>query len=275
MNAIRLLTAAGLGIAAAALIGAAPLTAAADAADAAAATKASAAKPKAAKAAPAKVAVDAEALAAVSGMAAYLHTLRSYKVVTATQRDEVDIFGQLLTFGGETTYKVRTPDAFVIDVIEDNQAREYIYDGSSVIVFAPRMGFYAKFAAPSTIRETLDLASTKYAVTVPLDDLFTWNSGDTNHKNLTSAHVVGPAKVAGKDTMQYAFRQPGIDWQIWIATGDRPLPLRVEIVASDDPARPRFEAELAWDTAVTFTADTFAFTPPADAKQIPIRSVAR
>ena len=85
-------------------------------------------------------------------MAAYLHTLQTYKVVTATQRDEVDTFGQLLTFGGETTYKVRTPDAFVIDVVEDNQARQYIYDGNSVIVFAPRIGFYAKFAAPSTIR---------------------------------------------------------------------------------------------------------------------------
>ena len=110
---------------------------------------------------------------------------------------------------------------------------------------------------------------------MPLDDLFTWDRGESDHKNLTSAHVVGPAKVAGRDTMQYAFRQPGIDWQIWIATGDKPLPLRVEIVASDDPARPRFEAELTWDTAVTFAADTFAFTPPANAKQIPIRSVAR
>ena len=110
---------------------------------------------------------------------------------------------------------------------------------------------------------------------MPLDDLFTWDRGESDHTNLTSAHVVGPAKVAGRDTMQYAFRQPGIDWQIWIATGDKPLPLRVEIVASDDPARPRFEAELTWDTAVTFAADTFAFTPPTNAKLIPIRSVAR
>ena len=94
-------------------------------------------------------------------MAAYLHTLQTYKVVTATQRDEVDSFGQLLTFGGETTYKVRTPDAFVIDVVEDNQARQYIYDGNSVIVFAPRIGFYAKFSAPSTIRQTLDLAQSE------------------------------------------------------------------------------------------------------------------
>jgi hypothetical protein len=276
MSVMRLIVVACVGVGAAPLITAAPLAATAAAPDAATApAKAPAGKPKGAKAAPAKATVDAEALTAMSRMAAYLHTLRTFKVVTATQRDEVDKFGQLLTFGGETTYKVKAPDAFVIDVVEDHKAREYIYDGNSMIVFAPRIGYYAKFPAPATIRETLDLAYAKYGFTVPLDDLFSWNRGDAEHKNLTSAHVVGPAKVAGQDTMQYAFRQPGIDWQIWIATGDKPLPLKVLIVASTDPARPQFEADLTWDTAATFDADTFAFMPPASAKLITIRSIAR
>ena len=73
----------------------------------------------------------------------------------------------------------------------------------------------------------------------------------------------------------FAFRQPGVDWQIWIAKGEKPAPLRVVIVASDDPARPQFEADLTWDTAPQFAADTFMFTPPANAKAIPIVSAAR
>jgi hypothetical protein len=276
MNVMRWIVAASVGVGAAALIAGAPLAATAAAPDAvAASSKAPAAKPKGARAARAKATVDAEALTAMSRMATYLRTLRTYKVVTATQRNEVDKFGQLLTFGGETTYKVKIPDAFVIDVVEDNKARQYIYDGSSVTIFAPRVGYYAKFPAPATIRETLDLAYAKYGVTVPLDDLFSWDRGDTEHKNLTSAHVVGPAKVGGQDTMQYAFRQPGIDWQIWIATGDKPLPLKVVIVASTDPARPQFEADLTWDTAATLPTETFAFMPPASAKLITIRSIAR
>ena len=277
MNVIRVIVVACIGVGAATLIAGAALAATAATPDTPTKpAKAAVAKPKVAKTAPAKATVDPEALAAMSRMATYLHTLQSYKVVTATQRDEVDDFGQLLTFGGETTYKVKSPDAFVIDVVEDSKAREYIYDGNSVTIFAPRIGYYAKFPAAATIRETLDLAYAKYGVTVRLDDLFSWNRGDTDdHKNLTSAHMVGPAKVAGQDTMQYAFRQPGVDWQIWIATGDKPLPLRVVIIASKDPSRPQFEADLTWDTAATFAADTFAFTPPADAKLIPIRTVAQ
>lgn len=275
---MQLIVVACIGVGAATLLAGAPLAAAADAPTAPAQTapaKAPAAKPEVAKGAPAKVQVDAEALAAMSKMAAYLHTLQSIKVVMETQRDEVDNFGQLLTFGGETTYKAKNPDAFVIDVVEDRKARQYIYDGKTLTIFAPRIGYYAKIPAPPTIRETLDLAYTKFGITVPLDDLFAWNRGDADHKNLTSAHVVGPAKVAGRDTMHYAFRQPGIDWQIWIAKGDKPLPLKVEVVASSDPARPQFEADLTWDTTETFAAGTFAFTPPADAKQIPIQSIAR
>jgi hypothetical protein len=280
MRVTRLITAACLGVGAAALIAGAALGATTTtAAPAAAAPAAKAAGPKvlapARKSATppaAKSTVDAEALAAMSRMAAYLRTLNSFQVVTATERDEVDDFGQVLTFGGETTYKVKSPDAFVISVVEDRKARDYTYDGKSLTIFAPRMDFYAKVAAPPTIRQTLDAAATKYGVTVPLDDLFAWDRGDTDHSAITSAHVVGPARIAGQDTIQYAFRQPGIDWQIWIATGDKPLPLKVVIVASNDPDRPQFEADLKWDTAARFTADTFAFTPPADARLIAIQS---
>jgi hypothetical protein len=272
MKLMRFIAVACVGAGAIAVIADAPLAATTTAV---APANVPVAKAKGPKAASAKAMVDAQALAAMSKMADYMRTLQTFQVVTATQRDEVDAFGQLLTFGGETTYRVKSPDAFVIDVVEDNKARQYIYDGKSVTIFAPRMGFYAKFAAPPTIRQTLDVAHDKYGVAVPLDDLFSWNRGDTDHKNLTSAHVVGPAKVAGQDTMHYAFRQRGIDWQIWIAEGNKPLPLKVVIVASNDPARPQFEAELTWDTAVTFAADAFAFTPPADAKLIPIQSRAR
>lgn len=275
MTVMRWIVAACAGVCTAALIAGAPMAAAAADPAATAPAKAPAPKSQAAKAAPAKPTVDAEALAAMGKMATYLRTLQSFQIVAATQRDEVDIFGQLLTFGGQTTYKVKSPSAFVIDVVEDHKARQYIYDGTSLTVFAPRMGYYAKFAAPPTTQQTLEAAYLQYGIVVPLDDLFTWSAGETSHKNLSAANVVGPAKIAGQDTMQYAFRQPGIDWQIWITSGDKPLPVQLVIVASNDPARPRSRATLTWDTAQPFAADTFVFTPPANAQQISIRSVAR
>jgi hypothetical protein len=223
---------------------------------------------------PAPAQVEPGAVDALSKMSAYLRSIPAFQITLQTQRDDVDIYGQLITLSGEATYKVRRPDAFAIDVALPTMTRQYFYDGKTVTVYDPGPKYYAKYEAPATIRATLELAVQKYGATVPLEDLFTWGEGDARAKLLTSAHFVGKTRVAGQSANHYAFRQPGIDWQIWIADGDKPAPLRVVIVAADDPARPQFEADLSWDTAPQFAADAFVFTPPADARSIPIRPVA-
>jgi hypothetical protein len=234
-----------------------------------------------AAAAPAKPApatasqIEPGALQALARMSAYLRTNNAFQVTSSTQRDEVDDYGQTVTLIGQTTYKVKSPNAFDIEVADGGTTRNYIYDGKSVTVFDPKTSFYARFNAPPTIRQTLDDAGARFGITVPLDDLFHWDQGDDGAKRLTSAHFVGKANVAGQEADQYAFRQPGVDWQIWIASGAKPFPLRVVIVASDDPARPRFQSDLAWDTTPKFAADTFVFTPPPGAKAIPIVASAR
>jgi len=216
--------------------------------------------------------IEPGAVQALARMSAFLRSNQAFQVTSTALRDEVDAYGQNVTFGDNTTYRVRAPNAFAIELSEGTGTRDYVYDGKTVTVYDPKTGFYAQVAAAPTIRQTLDLVEAKYGLTVPLDDLFHWDQGDDYAKKLTSAHFVGKAKVAGQDADQYAFRQRGVDWQIWIAAGARPLPLRVTIVASQDPARPRFQADLAWDTDPRFTAETFVFTPPPGARSIPIAS---
>jgi hypothetical protein len=243
-----------------------------------------AAQPAPAKAAPAKKApaktapadagnepqIEPGVLAALGRMSAFLRTNTSFEATSHLQRDDVDDYGQIVTFDGQTVYKVKAPGAFTVEVTEGPKTRKYVYDGKSLTIFDPKTNYYAHFDAPSTIRATLDLAEQKYGVVVPLDDLFHWDQGEDYAKKLTSAHWVGKTQVDGQDVDQYVLSQPGVNWQIWITSGDKPLPVRVMIIASQDPARPRFEANLTWNLAPQFSADTFVFTPPAGAKAIPI-----
>ena len=237
-----------------------------------AATKHSAASAPAAQPGPAQV--EPGAVDALVKMSAYLRTLQAFQITMQTERDDVDAYGQLITLSGQATYKVRRPNALAIDLDLPIMKRRYVYDGKTVTVFDPATSYFAKFQAPSTIRETLELAQDKYGVPLPLEDLFTWSEGDDRAKALTSAHFIGKTQVGGQSANQYAFRQPGIDWQIWIADGDKPAPLRVAIVASDDPARPKFEADLTWDSAPQFAEDAFVFTPPAGSREIQIHPLA-
>jgi hypothetical protein len=218
--------------------------------------------------------VDPQAVAAMVKMSAYLRTLQTFQITLQTQRDDVDVYGQLVTLSGKATYKVRRPDGLAIDLAMPMLTRQYFYDGKTLTVFDPKTGYYAKVQAPPTVRETLPFAKQQYGVELPLEDLFTWTEGDDRTKALTSAHYVGKTQVGDQTADQYAFRQPGIDWQIWIAAGDKPTPLRVVIVAANDLAHPQFESDIAWDFAVQFADDTFAFTPPANAREIQIHPLA-
>jgi len=224
-----------------------------------------------AQAQPAPARVDPQAVAALTRMSAYLRSIPAFQINLRTQRDDVDAYGQLITLAGGAVYKVRRPDAFFIDLAQTNLAAKYVYNGRTVIVYDGRTNAYATVQAPATMRATLELAEERYGATVPLDDLFTWSEGDARARALTSAHFIGKAQIAGATASHYAFRQPGRDWQIWIKDGDQPLPLRVDVVASDDPARPRFEADLSWDTAPRFAANAFVFAPPPNARAVAAR----
>lgn len=213
--------------------------------------------------------VDNDAVQALQRMSAYLGTLQSFRVVADTTSDEVFDNGQTLTFGSRVTYEVRRPNGFTINIAADRHVRKIFYDGKSVTVWAPARGLYATAPAPSTIAETLDLAWSKLGIVIPLEDLFTWSSSSFRRdETLISAVRVGYAKVNGVETDQYAFQEGNIDWQIWIARGDKPVPVRVSIIDISDSAQPRYSANLTWTANARFGADAFAFRPPAGASQI-------
>jgi hypothetical protein len=221
---------------------------------------------------PGSAQVEPGAVEALSKMSAYLRSIPAFQINLQTERDDVDAYGQLIKLSGQATYKVRRPDAFLIDLALPDRTEQYVYDGKTVTAYDPKTGQYGKFQAPSTIRATLELAAEKYGASVPLEDLFAWSDGDDHAKALTSAHFVGKDKIGGQTASHYAYRQPGMDWQIWIADGDKPAPVRVSMVAPDDPARPQFEADLSWDTTPQFAADTFVFAPPPNARAVVFRS---
>ena len=217
--------------------------------------------------------VQPESVAALRAMSAYLRSLPAFEVRAATVRDEISEGGQKLQFTGQNTYQLRKPDGFMVEMAEDRTVRQLYYDGRSLTLYAPRDGFYAHVPAPPTVRDTMEAIYDRYGIEVPLADLFRWGQGDDGTADLTSGYRVGYARVDGVDADQYAFRQRGVDWQIWIARGDKPLPLRVVVTDTSDRAQPQFEATLTWNVAPKFAANAFVFQPPKDSKAISIASV--
>jgi hypothetical protein len=216
----------------------------------------------------AKSGVDAGAMAALDKMGAYLRTLRVFRVETRTTRDEVLANGQKIQREGTVDMLVRRPDGLRARVKSDLQDRMFFYDGKTFTLYGMRVGYYAQAAAPPTLGELADVLDEKYDIEIPLADLFLWGTDKAAVNQIRSAVDVGPSEVDGTSCEQYAFRQEGLDWQVWLQQGKNPLPRKLVLTTLDDDARPEYSSTLRWDLAPAYDDAAFTFDPPSDAKRI-------
>lgn len=227
------------------------------------------AAPPTAAATPAEApAVDAAALEALNKMGAYLRTLNSFEMNADIVQDDVGDDGRKLQLTGQAIYKVRKPNGFTIDLISDRKVRKLYYDGKTFTLVAPRVGYYAQASAPGTIKETLAVLEEKYSVEVPLQDLFHWGEPGDGRDKLTEGFYVGPARIDGVETDQYAYSTGDLDWQLWITRGEKPFPRRIVITDTSDETHPQFSATMTWSPNASFTDADFAYAPPAGTNKI-------
>jgi hypothetical protein len=218
----------------------------------------------------AEPAIDTAAITALEKMGTHLRTLQSFEVAADFTTEDVLENGMKVQYAGKVTYRVRKPDKFVVDTNTDRKKRTFYYDGKTFTLYSPRMKFYAQADAPPTVREAVATIAEKYGLELPLADLFHWGEAGATTDDIESAVVVGYAKIDGVDCGQYAFRQGDVDWQVFIQTGDKPLPRKLVITTLTDDARPQFVALLNWKADAKFADTIFTFKPPEGAQRIHI-----
>jgi hypothetical protein len=219
-------------------------------------------------------AVDAAALDALDKLGAYLRTLTSFEVRGEAAIDEVLESGQKLQFARTVHLRVRRPDRLWAEMASDRKTRQFFYDGKTFTIWGPRNKLYASFPAPATLREMVERAEQRYGIVLPLADLFRWGTDPLRRDTIQGAMYVGPASIGGEPCEHYAFRQEGVDWQIWIQKGDSPLPRKLVITTTDDDARPQYATTLDWNLAPALNDKMFIFAPPADSSRVGILEIA-
>ena len=217
--------------------------------------------------------LDGDAIAELGRMGPYLRTLKAFQLKADVVTEDVRTDGQKVQIIRAVDLVAQRPNRLFADVRNDRQRRLFFYDGAHFTLYAPRPNFYATVTAPATIEKLADNLEDKYAIELPLVDLFRWGTPEADTRAITSAVNLGPSAINGVTCQQYGFRQEGIDWQLWIQRGEQPLPCRIVITTLTDPARPQHTATYTWNLAPSFDERTFAFEAPSGAKPIPFAEV--
>lgn len=212
--------------------------------------------------------IEPEAMEALQRMGAYLRSLKAFQVQTEGTSEYVLTDGQKVQLAQTTNLLARFPDRLLAEINGDRGSKVYLYDGKSFTLFERDAGYYATVAAPHTLLQLTNFLQDKYNMEVPLVDLFLWGHASTPPPKVTSAMVLGPSQIGGVSCEHYAFRQEGLDWQVWIQSGDYPLPRKLVLTTTTDAARPEHTSVLNWNLAPSYNEAAFVFDPPPGVHRI-------
>jgi hypothetical protein len=218
---------------------------------------------------PARPAIDPKADAALKRMGALLGGAKAFTFTSHSTIDQALDNGQAVQVARNQHVVVRRPDRLAAVVEADLEDLNYWYDGKRVTVLNRRANAYSSIDAPSTIDATLDMLAKNYGLVVPLADLLFDDPYKTLMTGARAGVYIGTGYVFETRCDHLAFRQAGVDWQVWIEQGDKPVPRKVVITYKELPARPQYTAYLSdWNLSADVKDEQFEAKIPPDAKKV-------
>ena len=213
-------------------------------------------------------AVDPASIQALKDMGAYLLSLKRFQVSSEVTGERVLADGQKLQHSASARLDVVPPNKLHVVMTNAWSKRELFYDGKLVTLYFPAQKYYSQVEFTDRIGALINRMEAKYGVEIPLEDMFLFGTPDANFDQFESAMNAGQAIVGGELCDHYAFRQKGLDWQLWIAAGGKPVPRKIVITNRADEARPQSVSLITWNLKPAFTDATFKFTPPKGSTKI-------
>lgn len=204
-------------------------------------------------------AITPEARAAMDRMKATLNGLTRFTLTAEISRDETLSYGYKLQHNEFVDMDVERPSKLKVDVDGDLKNRTYYFDGSNFTVVAKDLNVYAQKPVSGTTKDLVgDLLDRGFDMPL-IDILYQGQAGDLLD-DVRVGILVGDSTVEGESVTHLAFRQPDVDWQMWVSKSSG-LPRKIVITTRYSVGDPQYQAVLHWNTAPKFTASNFNFTP--------------
>jgi hypothetical protein len=214
-------------------------------------------------------AVDPAATQILKRMTDYLGSLQQFSVHTQNDIEDVLDSGHRVDFDVSASLIISRPNKLRAERKGELIDQVFYYDGKTLTLYNLSDNVYAREPAPGTIEETLDFARGSLGIVVPVGDLIYRNAYPLLMQDVTFAVVVDKTFIGGVKCDHLLFSRPGVDFQVWVADGGRPLPYKYIVTDTGTPALLSVTAVMSdWNVAPAAAEATFTFLPPQGAKPI-------
>jgi hypothetical protein len=213
--------------------------------------------------------VQPEADEALRKMGQLLAGTPAFRFDAHITQDHLFPAGQKIQFHQSRRVTVSRPGRVYVQGEGDlDQSTTWYSDGVASTLDRPRK-VYTQIEGPKEIDGMLDHLALDHGRVMPLADFIVSDPYQSAISRVQLGTYLGLHRVRDTECHHLAFRQEGIDWQVWIDAGEVPVPRKLLITFTDMAGQPQWSAELeGWDLAPDLDDDQFVFEAPADAQRL-------
>jgi hypothetical protein len=212
---------------------------------------------------------DAKAL--ILKMGEFLGKTQRLTTTVRSNYDTVQASGQKIEWNEVGTLTLSRPDRLRVETEKSNGARSLVvFDGKQVTTYDEAGRAYAQAPQPGGVDETLVYFVRDLGMRLPLAVFFVSRAAAALDRRVLSAEYVEKTGILGAPAHHIVGRTDTVNFQLWIADGDKPLPQRIVLTYPNAAGQPQFRAHFTgWNLAPEIADSLFSFTAPAGASKIP------
>jgi len=216
-------------------------------------------------------AVDPAAVQKIKRMFDFLDAQQQFSVETQSIVEEIRFSKHRVDYDLTANVVVKRPNKLSAVRTGELMNERLFYDGKTLTLYRPSDKTYASATAPDTIERMIDFARETVGILLPAADLVYRGAYPLMMQDVSLAAVVGKATIGGVNCDHLLFSRPGVDFQIWIAAGDKPWPCKYVVTETDTPTKLSITTFLSgWNFNPVVQDARFTFVPPKDARVIPM-----
>jgi len=214
-------------------------------------------------------AVDPAATEILKRMTNYLGSLKQFSVHTQnTLEDELDS-GHRIDLDVSASVTVSRPNKIRAERKGDLVDQVFYYNGTTLTLYNPSSNVYATEPASDTFEEMFIYLYDTLGFGTPISDLVYSDSFPLLMKDVIFAAVIGKSFINSVKCDHLLFSRPGVDFQVWVSEGSKPLPLKYVVTDTTIAGLMSVVTIMSdWNVAPAVDDDEFTFVAPKGVQKI-------
>ena len=214
-------------------------------------------------------AVNPAATEILKRMTNYLGSLKQFSVQTQNTLEDVLDSGHRIDLDISADVIISRPNKLSSKRKGSLVDQEFYYDGKTLALYNPTYNVYATEPVPDTFEGLFMYMYESLGFAIPVSDLIYSNAFPLLMEDVNFAAVIGKTVINGVKCDHLLFSRPGVDFQVWVGEGPKPLPYKYVVTDTATSARLSISTFMSeWNVEPTVDDAQFTFVPPKGTQKI-------